>query len=119
MSNFPRFDGITLSNNAWIENLYVERMAADPETIQYAGRLWFNTTDNRLSWSAIDPAGGMTIYDLVTPSDLTNILALSKSFTSEQINNAVSNIEANVGALITISTSLINTQALLIRTLSI
>ena len=117
MSNFPRFDGITLSNNAWIENLYVERMATDPATIQYAGRLWFNTTDNRLSWSAIDPNGGMTIYDLVTPTDLTNILALSKSFTSEQVTASLSNVDANSEALITVSTSLINTQALLVRML--
>lgn len=117
MSNFPRFDGIILSNNAWIENLYVERMAVDPETIQYAGRLWFNTTDNRLSWSAVGSEGNMVIYDLVTPNDLTNLLAVSKSFTSEQITSVLANIDANTGALITVSASLINSQALIVRLL--
>lgn len=118
-SNFPRFDGIILTSNAWIENLYVERMAVDPEVIDKPGRLWFNTTDNRMSWAAVAPEGNMVVYDFITPGDLTNVLEESKTYAGEQITAALSNIDTNSAALLTVSASLINTQALLVRMLSI
>lgn len=115
MSNFPRFDGITLSGNAWIENLYVERLAVDPVRITDPGRLWFNTVDNRMSWSAVDPDGNMTVYDYVTPPDLTLLANDVKSYTDSAIITAAID---NTHSIIGISASLINTQALLINVAS-
>lgn len=60
---FPKFHGITLAQNSWIENLHVERLATDPTPIS-AGRVWINTTDKVLKFSSLD-AGGAVIIAIV------------------------------------------------------
>ena len=81
MANFPKFHGITLAANSWIENANFERLAADPVPVS-AGRVWFNTTDKALKYSSLDANGAVVIrtigndptYSLTVTSQLNTKL---------------------------------------------
>jgi hypothetical protein len=68
---FPKFHGIALANNSWIENLHVERLASDPLPIS-AGRIWYNTTAKALKYSSLDGVGAVIIQ---TIGDMTEALS--------------------------------------------
>ena len=60
MAQFTRIHGISLANNSWIENLHVERLAADPVPAQ-PGRVWFNVTEKNFKFSSLDANGAVII----------------------------------------------------------
>lgn len=66
---FPKFHGISLAQNGFIENLRVERLAADPVPAQ-AGRIWFNTTERKFKHSTLDELGAVIIRSFATEEDL-------------------------------------------------
>jgi len=57
---FPKFHGINLAANGFIENLRVERLAADPSPVS-AGRVWYNTTEKALKYSSLDDTGAVVV----------------------------------------------------------
>jgi len=72
-NNFPKFHGITLAGNAFIENLHMERLVADPVPVS-AGRLWFNTTDKVIKYSGLD-AGGAVVIEVIATGASATLLA--------------------------------------------
>lgn len=60
MANFPVFHGITLAANAYVENLHLEILSSDPMPVA-AGRLWFNSTDKVVRYSALDNTGAVVV----------------------------------------------------------
>ena len=60
MANFPVFHGITLAANAYVENLHLEILSSDPMPVA-AGRLWFNSTDKVVRYSALDSTGAVVV----------------------------------------------------------
>lgn len=67
---FQKYHGITLANNSWIENLHVEKLAADPMPIT-ASRIWHNTTERTLKFSLLDAGGAVIVRTISTAEDLT------------------------------------------------
>lgn len=57
---FPKFHGITLAKDAYIENMRVERLAADPATPGH-GRIWYNTTEKALKYTSLNSSGGVVV----------------------------------------------------------
>jgi hypothetical protein len=80
---FPKFHGITLANNSWIENAHFERLAADPVPAA-AGRVWFNTTEKKLKFSSLDASGAVVTYAFTNTVELAAALAEAKAY-SDQI----------------------------------
>ena len=77
---FPKFHGISLANNSWIENAHFERLSADPVPAS-AGRIWFNTTDKKLKFSGIDGTGAVQVYAFASATELAAALAEAKAYT--------------------------------------
>ena len=76
---FPKFHGITLANNSWIENAHFERLSADPVPAS-AGRIWFNTTEKKLKFSGIDGTGAVAVYAFASATELAAALAEAKAY---------------------------------------
>lgn len=74
MSNFPIYHGITLAENAYIENLNVEVLAADPVPVG-PGRVWFNGTDRVFKFSGLNASGAVIIRTFATAEELAAQLA--------------------------------------------
>ena len=72
---FRKHHGITLANNSWIENMHVERLAADPTPL-VAGRIWYNETDKVLRFSSLDGVGAVIVIDVSSASDLAALEAI-------------------------------------------
>ena len=72
---FPKFHGISLANNGFIENLRVERLAADPVPAS-AGRIWFNTTEKVLKFSSLDGAGAVVVQTFGTHAEIAALEAV-------------------------------------------
>ena len=70
MANFPVYHGITLAANAYVENLVVEKLAADPVPVE-AGRVWYNTTLRVFRQSTLDGTGAVVVRTFVTVEELT------------------------------------------------
>ena len=60
MANFPIFHGITLAANAYIENLNLEILTADPVPVG-PGRVWFNSTAKAIKYSGLDATGAVIV----------------------------------------------------------
>jgi hypothetical protein len=69
MAQFNRYHGITLAANSYIENLVVERVAADIVAVE-AGRVFYNETDKVLRFSSLNGAGAVVTETVATASDL-------------------------------------------------
>lgn len=83
MSQFPIFHGISIAENAYIENLNVENLAVDPIPVA-AGRVWFNGTDKVFKHSTLDANGGVIVRTFATAEDLAaSVASLSASVNSE------------------------------------
>lgn len=80
--NFPKFHGIALAQNAFIENLRVERLALDPTPL-VAGRIWFNTTEKALKYTSLGESDEVVIHTFG-----------SKSYIDNSINEAISGLGA-------------------------
>jgi hypothetical protein len=66
---FPKFHGISLAANSWIENAHFERLAADPVPVA-AGRIWFNTTEKALKYSSLDAVGAVIVRAIGDETEL-------------------------------------------------
>lgn len=88
MAQFPRIHGISLANNSWIENLHVERLAADPVPAQ-PGRVWFNVTEKNFKFSSLDANGAVIIRSFILDSDVATALASAESYTDTKIAQLV------------------------------
>jgi hypothetical protein len=67
--NFPKFHGIALANNSWIENLHFERLLADPLPIS-PGRVWFNNVEKCIKFSSLDAGGAIVIHTFANLEDM-------------------------------------------------
>ncbi|NBW17428.1 MAG: hypothetical protein EBR82_56550, partial [Caulobacteraceae bacterium] len=84
MANFPVFHGITLAANAYVENLNLEILSSDPMPVA-AGRLWFNSTDKVVRFSALDSNGAVVVRTIKdAESAATELAAAQASVTAEQ-----------------------------------
>lgn len=70
---FPKFHGITIAQNGFIENLRVERLEADPVP-SVAGRIWFNTAERAFKFSALDTEGAVIVRTFPSKEELTAAL---------------------------------------------
>ena len=75
---YPKFHGISLANNSWIENLHIERLAADPMPIS-AGRVWFNTVSKSVKYSSLDAGGAVVVLTIGSAEDAAAAVAASAS----------------------------------------
>jgi len=87
MANFPKFHGITLAANSWIENANFERLAADPVPVS-AGRVWFNTTDKALKYSSLDANGEVVIRTIGSVEDMQAANPALQAALSSEISRA-------------------------------
>lgn len=71
---YPKFHGITLASGATIENLNIERLAADPVPVVPA-RMWFNTTEKALKFSSLDSGGAIVVEVVSTAAALSAALS--------------------------------------------
>jgi hypothetical protein len=84
MANFPVFHGITLAANAYVENLNLEILSSDPVPVG-AGRLWFNSTDKVVRYSALDSTGAVIVRTIKdAESAATELAAVQASVTAEE-----------------------------------
>lgn len=90
---FPKYHGIHLALNSWIENLQVERLAADPviDANSAAGRVWYNTTDKVLRFHTLDTDG-------------TTIIARDVA-DQASLNALQTTLEGQIGTLTDLSTT--------------
>jgi len=84
---YPKFHGITLANGSVIENLHVERLAADPVPMN-AGRVWLNTTDKKFKFSGLDAGGAVVVYEFATEQALNAAIASQQSYTDAALVEA-------------------------------
>lgn len=78
MANFPKFHGIQLAANGFIENLRAERLSADPSPMS-AGRLWYNTTEKALKYSSLDETGAVVIQTFGNVAYIDSQVAAEKA----------------------------------------
>lgn len=71
--SFPKFHGITLAANAWIENAVVERLSADPTPIT-ASRIWYNTSTKQLKFSSLNGGGAVIVEVVATGANVSDAL---------------------------------------------
>jgi hypothetical protein len=81
---YPKFHGITLANGSVVENLHIERLAADPTPIT-AGRLWINTTDKMIKYTGYDAGGAVVVQSFSSGAELAAALTDAKAYTDSQI----------------------------------
>ena len=81
---YPKFHGITLANGSVIENLHIERLAADPTPVT-AGRIWVNTTEKKVKFTGLDDTGAVVIHSFSSAAELTAGVADAKAYTDAQI----------------------------------
>ena len=81
---YPKFHGINLANGSVIENLHIERLAADPTPVT-AGRIWVNTTEKKVKFTGLDDTGAVVIHSFSSAAELTAGVADAKAYTDAQI----------------------------------
>ena len=83
---FPKFHGIPLANTSVLENLHIERLAADPVPAT-AGRLWVNTTEKKVKFTGLDENGAVVVHSFGSAAELASSLAEAKAYTDAAITN--------------------------------
>ena len=91
---YPKFHGITLANNSVIENLHVERLAADPVPAT-AGRIWINTTEKKFKFTGLDGTGAVVVYAFSSQAELDAAIATEVGV-REAADTALSNRIATI-----------------------
>lgn len=71
-TTFKRSHGITMVAGAYIENLNLEPLAADPAILR-AGRLWYNTTDKLIKFSGLDSEGQLVARIMGDSGDVASV----------------------------------------------
>lgn len=86
---FPKFHGIQLAQNSWIDNLHIERLAADPAgvALTHAGRFWYNTTDKVIRYTAVS-GEDIVVKTIVDAASLSTTLSALQSNLESQISAA-------------------------------
>lgn len=69
MATFQEFHGISLSPNAFVENLVLERLPQDPLPVE-AGRVWYNTAEMCYKHSTLTAQGSVIIRTFATKEAL-------------------------------------------------
>ena len=98
MAQFPKFHGITMANNSWVENLYVERLEADPIPVQ-PGRIWFNVTSKQLKYSTLDAGGAVVVFSHVVAADVAAALDDAKAYADQKISALIDGAPALLDTL--------------------
>ena len=118
MANFPVYHGITLAQNAYIENLNVEILASDPVPVA-AGRIWYNSTNKVFKQSTLDGTGAVIVRTFGTKEELdaavnsvvtalaANVATLNTTIASN-ISSNVSTLRSDINSYITANVSTIN-----------
>ncbi len=118
MANFPVYHGITLAQNAYIENLNVEILATDPSPVS-AGRIWYNSTAKVFKQSTLDGTGAVVVRTYATKEELdaavsdivtalaANVATLNTTIASN-ISSNVATLRSDVNTYITANVSTIN-----------
>ena len=95
MPNYVKFHGLKLAENSVIENLSIEKVAADPTPTE-AGRLWYNTTDKVFKYSSLDAQGAVQTQQAVSLEELTaEVNTLNNSISAETTarQNAITGLQ--------------------------
>ena len=71
---FPKFHGINLAANSWIENCTVERLASDPTPIT-ASRIWYNTVTKELKFSSLNGGGAVIVEVVATGAQVAQVVS--------------------------------------------
>jgi hypothetical protein len=87
MSDFPIYHGITLAQNAYVENFVVEKLVSDPVPVE-AGRAWYNLTDKVWKQSTLDATGAVVVRTFATVEELTAAVAALNSTISAEATRA-------------------------------
>jgi hypothetical protein len=94
---FPKYHGITLANNSWIENAHFERLTADPVPVQ-PGRVWFNTTEKKFKFSGLNAGGSVIVYTFATAAELADEVARATAAEADLQAQISSEIAARIAA---------------------
>lgn len=78
MATYQEYHGISLAQNSWIENLFVEQLSSDPVPVG-PGRVWYNTTDKKFKQSTLDATDGVIVRTFATEEDLVASVASLQS----------------------------------------
>ena len=70
---FPKFHGITLAGNAYIQNAVVETLEADP-AVTKAGRMWYNSTEKSVKLVRVNTTGSLEVKTIGAKEDLEQLL---------------------------------------------
>jgi len=85
---YARMHGMEIIGSETINNLNVERLAADPTPV-VAGRIWYNDTDKVMRLSSLDSAGAIVVQTFATEAD---VLAL------ESVVNVINGDDVTAGS---------------------
>lgn len=94
---FPKHHGITLAANSFIENLLVEKLAADPMPI-VASRIWHNTTERSLKFSLLNASGAVIVRTVANLEDLQAALATLQAAVDAEATARIAGDSAEVAA---------------------
>jgi hypothetical protein len=111
MSDFPIYHGITLAQNAYVENFVVEKLVNDPVPVE-AGRAWYNLTDKVWKQSTLDATGAVVVRTFATVEELTAaIAALNSTISAEatRATNAENALSTNLANEVSRATTAENT----------
>ncbi len=70
---FPKFHGITLAGNAYIQNAVVETLESDP-AVTKAGRMWYNSTEKSVKLVRVNTTGSLEVKTIGAKEDLEQLL---------------------------------------------
>lgn len=93
---FPKFHGIQLAKNSWVENLHIERLAADPllAELTSAGRFWFNTTDKVVRYTALDGEGAVVVKTVADAAGIQSLISTLQSTLESSIATTQGEVDA-------------------------